>query len=261
MVDRSVAARELAESGYAHVAERLKSKDAAWSSAREIVCELAHEDSLGAGMPSLAVVGEFTIPPPGARSRDFQALHMDFGLPIAAERPSDVARFTALWVDGERAETTALTRIVPLRPLLDQRVWKSPEVVMQRLRSYAGRSSGGAGYVEGIFGRLVEAVDASPTLPSPGDPEVLCGMEFESLAHEWAHFAERGLDLDAVEERVLLRPGELLLLDNLRTAHGRLGRRQALELHQLCLGFPGLDVSQQSLLVRRVLRAFAGRAP
>ena len=132
---------------------------------------------------------------------------------------------------------------------------------MQRLRSYAGRSSGGAGYVEGVFGRLIEAADGSPTLPSPGGPEVLCGMEFESLEHERTHFAERGLDLDAVEERVLLRPGELLLLDNLTTAHGRLGRRQPLELHQLCFGFPGLDVPQQSLLLRRVLRAFAGRAP
>jgi hypothetical protein len=80
-------------------------------------------------------------------------------------------------------------------------------------------------------------------------------MEFESLAQERDHFAERGLDLDAVEERVLLGPGELLLLDNLATAHGRVGVLTPLELHQLCVGFRNLDRSQQSVLLRRVLEA------
>jgi hypothetical protein len=59
---------------------------------------------------------------------------------------------------------------------------------------------------------------------------------------------------------VLLGPGQLLLLDDLATAHGRLGVRRPLELHQLCVGFRSLDVSEQSLLLRRVLQAFSSRA-
>ena len=214
-------------------------------------------------MPPLAVVGDFTVPPPGARSRDFQTLHMDFGLPIVPDRPSDVARFTALYVDRDRAPT-ALTRVVPLRRLLGQRAWVEPELLLERLRRY-GESHAGldverrTGYVEGIFARLVEAADDSPTLPPSGDAGFLCGMEFASLAEERAHFAERRLEVDAVEQRVLLGPGQLLLLDNLATTHGRLGVREPLELHQLCIGFPSLDVPAQSVLLQRVLEMFTSK--
>jgi hypothetical protein len=82
------------------------------------------------------VVGEFTIPPHGARRRDFQTLHIDFGLPLAHDHPVDVARFTALYVDRDRVRTTALTRIVPLRRLLTQRAWVAPDLLLERLRTY-----------------------------------------------------------------------------------------------------------------------------
>jgi hypothetical protein len=246
-VDR--AAAELSSAGFAHVRAPHDSRDVAWSRARAVFGEAARDDPLGAGMPSLFVVGQFTIPPPSARRRDFQALHLDFGLPVVSGA-SDVARFTAVYVDPDRAPT-AVTRIVPLRALLEQRAWAKREVLVERLRRYGDANAP----VEGILARLVEAVDGSPTLPRSG--AALCGLELDSLAHERDHFADRGLDLDAVEQRILLRPGELLLLDNLATAHGRLGVRKPLELHQLCVGFRDLDGATQSVLLRRVLGAFA----
>lgn len=266
-VERSAAAADLLGSGFVHLCVPQESKELAWSCARDIFRKAAQEDAIGTGMPPLRVVGEFTVPPRGARRRDFQALHMDFGLPVVSDCPRDVARFTALYVDLHRACTTALTRIVPLRRLLSQRAWVEPELLVERLRRYgqanAGASvEGRAGYVEGIFARLVEAADDSRALPRSGDAGFLCGMEFESLAQERDHFVERGLDLDAVEQRVLLGPGQLLLLDNLATAHGRAGVRRPLELHQLCVGFQSVDVPGQSVLLRRVLEAFssAGRS-
>jgi hypothetical protein len=248
-VDRSAAAAELLEAGL-------------WSHALAIFHEATTGDPIGAGMAPLSVVGRFTIPPHGARRRDFQALHMDFGLPVATGCPTDVARFTALYVDPALARTTAMTRVVPLRRLLSQRAWVEPEDLVERLRRYGAANAGDgaenrAGYVEGIFARLLEAVDASPTLPRSGDRGFLCGMEFESVAEEQAHLAQRGLDLDAVERRVRVAPGQLLLLDNLATAHGRLGIREPLELHQLCVGFRRLDVTQQGVLLSRVLGAFS----
>lgn len=197
-------------------------------------------------MPPLETVGEFTIPPAGALSREFQTLHIDFGLPIAGRARLDVARFTALYIDAEHAPTTALTRVVPLRRLLAQRTWSGHRTLVSRLRGYCTEGS-----VEGILARIVEAADDSPSLPS----DVLCGMEFASLAEERAHFARHGLTLDAVEHRVRLGPGELLLLDNLATAHGRAGTRSPGELHQLCSGYRALDVRRQRTLVRRVLSA------
>jgi len=260
-VDRSAAVGDLLGDGFVHVRVPQENRELAWSSARTVFREAAREDAIGAGMPSLGVVGQFTIPPLGARSRDFQILHMDFGLPVAPARPRDVARFTALYVDPDRAGTTACTRIVPLRRLLSQRAWVEPELLLDRLRRYGQANAGDrvespADYVEGIFARLVEAADDSPTLPDSGEAGFLCGMEFESLAQERHHFVERGLDLEAVEQRVALAPGQLLLLDNLATAHGRLGVREALELHQLCVGFRSLGVSEQLVLLGRVLEAF-----
>jgi hypothetical protein len=260
-VDRFAAAVELLDVGFVHLRVPQDSKELAWSCARAVFHEAAREDAIGAGLPPLDVVGYFNVPPPDALRRDFQTLHMDFGLPVVPDGPSDVARFTALYVDRGYAPTTALTRIVPLRQLLSQRAWVEPELLLERLRRY-GQANAGDGdarraeYIEGIFARLVEAADDSPTLPRSSDASFLCGLEFESVAQERSHFAERGLDLDGVEQRVLLCPGQLLLLDNLATAHGRLGIRKPLELHQLCVGFRNLDEPEQVVLLRRVLEAF-----
>lgn len=255
-------AAELLDVGFAHLRVPQDSIELAWSCARAVFDEAAREDAIGAGMPPLHVVGHFTLPPPDTRRRDFQTLHMDFGLPVVPDGPSDVARFTALHVDRGHAPTTALTRIVPFRQLLSQRAWVEPELLLERLRKYGQANAGEgdahrAGYIEGIFARLVEAADNSPTLPHSSDAGFLCGLEFDSLAQEQSHFAERHLDLDRVEQRVLLCPGELLLLDNLATAHGRLGIRKPLELHQLCVGFRNLDEPEQVMLLRRVLEAFS----
>jgi hypothetical protein len=238
---------ELLTRGFVHLRERHASKADAWATARAVFAAAAQED------PPLQVVGEFTLPPAGAVRRDFQTLHIDFGLPIDGREPVDVARFTALYIDPGHAPTTALTRIVPLRSLLGQRTWCSRETLSGRLRAYTR-----AGSVEGILARLVEAADGSSALPSTADPDFLCGMEFASLEEERAHFAKHALELDAVEHRVRLGPGELLLFDNLATAHGRAGSRRPEELHQLCVGHRALDVARQHALLSWVLEAFDG---
>jgi hypothetical protein len=207
-------------------------------------------------MPRLEVVGDFIVPPPGALRRDFQALHIDFGLPIEGREPVDVARFTALYVDARSPPTSALTRLVPLGSFLGQRSWSDRATLLSSLRRYGRRGPARGAYVEGILGRLVEAADDNSPLPSTADHNVLCGMEFASLTEERAHFARHSLDLEAVEQRVKVGPGELLVFDNLRTAHGRAGTRRPEELHQLCVGYRGLDADRQRTLLLRVLAAF-----
>ena len=249
------AAAELLSRGFVLLSGPWKTREAAWSSADEIIEEAIGRDRVGSDMGGLEVVGEFNVPPPGALRRGFQPLHLDFGLPIASAGLVDVARFTALYIDRDRPPTGARTRVAPLAPLLAQRSWAGIDTLIERFREY-GRASdaGGApGYTEGILGRLIEAADGSRTLPSPAG--LLCGLEFESLEGERRHFAERGLYLDRVEVRVRLEPGGLLLLDNLLTAHGREGLRQPRELHQRCIGYRGLRPRRQARLVRRVLEA------
>lgn len=73
------------------------------------------------GFSPLEVIGEFVIPPiSGPPSRDFQTLHFDFGLPLNPLVANDVARYTALHIPLRAAPSRAITRLVPLRPLLEQ---------------------------------------------------------------------------------------------------------------------------------------------
>ena len=60
------------------------------------------------------------------------------------------------------------------------------------------------------------------------------GRYRDGRAAEREFFAARGLAFN--ERELLLRPGDLLVLDNLRVAHGRSGRRGAGELWQFLYG-------------------------
>jgi hypothetical protein len=54
----------------------------------------------------------------------------------------------------------------------------------------------------------------------------------------------------------MLRPGDLLVFDNLRLAHGRSGTRQPGELRQRVFGYKNLSAAGQLELWDRVLGAF-----
>jgi hypothetical protein len=50
----------------------------------------------------------------------------------------------------------------------------------------------------------------------------------------------------------------MLVIDNFRTAHGRIGLRNTNELHQLFVGYASLDAEGQRLLLDGVLSVFDG---
>jgi hypothetical protein len=247
------AVRRLTRYGFVH----LKCGWPGWTEAqgvsRQIVAVADASDPMGRDLPELSPVGEFIGPPVGALRRDYQALHIDFGLPIIPEHPVDVARFTILRIDFNEPKSRAMTRIVGLGPLLGQRTWPAREVIAERLR----RSTDPERPVEGILGRIVETVDEGSSLLPLTAPGFLCGMEFSSHEEERSYFRSHGMDLAKAERRVVLGPQELLVIDNLRTAHGRLGRRREGELHQLCLGYRSLARISQRVLLDRILVAFS----
>jgi hypothetical protein len=250
--DVSVAARALVDRGFAHSAHRWPSPEPAWRYALQVFNSAREIDPISVDLPGLGVVGEYLVPPPGALQRQFQALHFDFGLPLGTQRPVDIARFTALFVSGEQRSSGAVTRVVPLAPLLGQRSWPDHKVIADRL----ARSASTERSVEGILGRIIELADQDTSLTPIDTPGFLCGMEFASLEEEHSYFDRRGLRLSEVEQHVVLGRGELLLLDNLRTAHGRFGRRTANELVQLLVGYDSLSTEQQEALLDQILTAF-----
>jgi hypothetical protein len=247
-------AHDLMSRGFARVPGRWQNSGRAWDYAFAVFAEASLTDPLQSGMPELQVVGEYTVPPPEACQRPFQALHIDFGLPLAGETPVDVARFTALLRGAREDGPGATTRLLPLRRLLAHQTWADRQVIAQRLRQTATFDRA----VEGILGRIIEvARDGHQLVPLDASGH-LCGMEFDSLEHERSFFDESGLPLAHVEEEVFLRPGEMLVIDNLRTAHGRSGLRNTNELHQLFVGYSSLLTGDQRLLLNRVLSVFDG---
>ena len=119
--------------------------------ALSICREAARQDPWRDAMPSMQVVGEFRVPVDSAESRDFQAFHFDFGLPLDPRGPRDLARYTVLHPD-EKARPKALTRLVDLKRLLMQRAWPSAATLTRRFSDY-GRTHGAwdpaLGYTEG----------------------------------------------------------------------------------------------------------------
>ena len=211
----------------------------------------------------LEVVGDFVLPPlSGQASRDFQTLHLDFGLPIDPEAGCDVGLYTALYVADIGQRVAAQTRFVTLAGLFGQRAWPPQEQLVARLIAY-GRTHGARddadGYVEGSLARIVEAAAGPPPmLPSVKlDPGFLCGLEFDSLSAEVSFFRRHGLDVGAVETSVELPPGGLLVFDNLAVAHGRRGTRQPGELHQRVVGHRALSRTAQLKIRDTVLGVFS----
>jgi hypothetical protein len=250
----------LAVSGAVRIPGPFAQAEQAWSEARAVI------DEASGGEGSLDIIGEFVLPPAdGPPSRDFQTLHFDFGLPLDPVVPADVARFTGLYMPADIPTSDAVTRLVPLGPLLASRPWPPVDELVRRFAAY-GHSRGAwddaAGYAEGSLARIVEAALGEPAaLPSvKTHPSFLCGNEFASLADELEFFAERGLPLDAVEIDVRLGPGELLIFDNFRLAHGRRGTRRPGELNQRIFGHSALVVEQQLDLREAMLAAFANRS-
>ncbi len=227
----------------------------AWSVADEIVERVTESDA------PVEVIGEFVVPPPdGPSSRDFQTLHIDFGLPLIPGAPVDVGRYTALHIPADSAPVDATTRLVLLRSLLSMARWPARDELLRRFAAY-GESHGAweseRGYVEGSLARIVEAAQGQrPVLPSVKTTVGFqCGLEFAELDAEVAFFAERGLLLQNAETGVRLAPGQLLVFDNLAVAHGRRGQRRPGELCQRVFGHRAALPARQIELRDRALAA------
>jgi hypothetical protein len=239
-----------AERGFHVLPGTFASPHEALALARAEADEVRLRSAAGTALPPLDVVAHYVMPTPEAPGRPFQPLHMDFGIPLGKVEVVDVAAYTLLFLDPGVAPSGAATRIILLRDLGRQRRWPSAPELATRLLD----REDDADLAEGVLARIVEAADRTSTLPRKSDPSFRCGLEFDSIDEETAFFSEHGLDLPAVEVRVALQPGQALLFDNLRCAHGRLGQRTVGELHQLCLGYPALPTAAQRAVLLHSLR-------
>ena len=168
----------------------------------------------------------------------FQVLHFDMGHPFLESDGQLFVSHVGIYLPKTTShKVTARTRLVELDGLLKF----SPEEIEQRLIAYVSKyGDGWTGhntYRLACFIRFLDALSTKPELQDQIDKTV--GQWFENenkldenSAHEKevAFYAKHGLDLTKLERQIALEPGQLLILDNIRVVHGRIGKRRTKEL-------------------------------
>lgn len=173
------------------------------------------------------------------------SLHFDMGLPlIPAADQENLYLLTCLYFPYDSPLSSTKTRLFDTRGIFS--AIKAPELE-ERLIHYAQHH--GTGYGDFIFGRLsclgqlLEAALGGKDLAYMKEHRIADwfnrgpqGEREDGLSKEEAFFLKFGLNLADLERLIHLRPGDLLIIDNLRLAHGRRGSRQQEELWQILFG-------------------------
>jgi hypothetical protein len=122
-------------------------------------------------------------------------------------------------------------------------------------------------YVERTVARLVDAIDGTGELVSyrelPREDWLEAsfgGNDFATRADEIAFFARHGLPIQALEETVVVRPGETLVIDNTSVCHARRGKRTGGEIRQIVCGRRRAPARLANGFGRGLIARLTGRA-
>ncbi len=181
---------------------------------------------------------------PDATETDHLSLHFEMGLPLVpVEDSSRIFQLICLHIPSGSIASPVATRLLPITGLAKHTV----HFVEQEIISYCHRSAASMG--EFNSGRLLCAAQIFDALCGFNELGYMSehrisqwfntdedGKARDGLKAEQQFFSRCGIDLAAQEQRFVLAPGDLLIVDNLRVAHGRHGKRPAEELTQYLYG-------------------------
>lgn len=189
------------------------------------------------------------IPAADVEPSSFQSLHFDGGQPLFPRSIETLYLYTALYCPRSTANPRALTRLASIKCLLTRLSVGNKGLTIERLRAY-GASHGSGWDWEGdsgnrisCFARVLDALTEVPRLTnfrqtpaSEWYSASIAGNEFRTRSDEAEFYRSLGIRLEELEVEVVLRPGDLLILNNMKLVHGRCGKRRGEELHQLLYG-------------------------
>jgi hypothetical protein len=198
----------------------------------------------------------------------FQVLHFDMGHPFLESDGQLFVSHVGIYLPKTtNHEITARTRLVELDSLL-KHLESSPKAIEQRLMAYVREHGDGwtdhNTYRLACFIRFLDAMSDKPELQDQIDKTV--GQWFENedkvdeaSAHqkEVAFYAKQGIDLSKLEHQVALKPGQLLILDNTRVIHGRIGKRRTKELFNFMWGVEKIEPKDITALRQYICRILA----
>lgn len=199
----------------------------------------------------------------------FQVLHFDMGQPFIESDDQLLVTHVGIYLPSDTAHTvTARTRLVELSGLLED-LGVSTESIEAQLVAYVRKH--GDGWVGhntlrlACFARFIDALSKQHELENEIDKTVGQWFRAETkldaesaYEQEMAFYARHGIELGKVEHQVALEPGQLLILDNARVIHGRIGTRRAKELYNFMFGIQALDPQDITELRRHICQAVVG---
>jgi hypothetical protein len=209
----------------------------------------------------------------------FQALHFDYGLPLigsneAQYEPFDM--FSVLYYPCNiKPFSGAVTRLVTLQNL-HIKVDLDETVIESRIDNYVKHHGDGWLHPEpyntkriSIYARVLDAVLDLKQFEAKIDchsqnfffpEETMASWELtdKQLEMEYEFYKDSGIDLHQIEKRIILQPGQLLFIDNMRTIHGRLGFRRKKEIWQFLFGLerssPELIQKTKEFIIKSISR-------
>lgn len=189
----------------------------------------------------------------------FQVLHFDMGHPFMESQNQLFVSHVGIYLPKTtRHAITARTRLVEMDGLL-KHLSLAPEIIAKKIRAYVRKYGDGweghNTYRIACFIRFLDALKDKPELADQIDKTV--GQWFENehkvkgaSAHqkELDFYAKHGIDLGELEHQIALKPGQILILDNTRVIHGRIGKRRTKELCNFMWGIEKISPRDISYL-------------
>lgn len=182
-----------------------------------------------------------------------QALHFDMGMPFLPLENEKQAMVTliGLYQPIDSLPSKAKTRVLPLKGLLKD--WNISEKEEEQLKDYLENHGDGPREYNSkrlqLFARFLDAVKGYQELKNDGDKSMAKWFSDEkdseglrSLEREYSFYQNHGLNLKNLEEQIQIEPGQMLIIDNTRVVHGRIGQRQRAELYQFMMGTDNCSV-------------------
>ncbi len=182
----------------------------------------------------------------------FQVLHFDMGIPLVESENQMYITHVGLYLPPTTDhEITASTRIVELAGLLNTPNI-NPNLLENNLVEYV--KNHGDGWENNntlrlaCFARFLDAALGTRELAAEIDKTV--GQFFntdkrlsgeEAYSQESLFYGNRGINIKAIERQIKLKPGQLLVIDNSRVIHGRIGQRKAKEVYNFMFGVQSIS--------------------
>ncbi len=179
--------------------------------------------------------------------RTFQALHFDMGQPIISKSTQSMYVILALYKPKNSTPSSAKTRIVNVKNILSQQRCKNKKLTEKRLINYVQNHGDGWTKPDRVntlrlacFARIIDAITQRHQLINEIDNTTGQWFEYkdnsDGFTKEKLFFSKCGFNLELVEQQINIKQKQLLIINNMRCIHGRIGPRKPKEIYQFLYG-------------------------